>query len=147
VLNAPLWDSTCRTSCGAIGALCEYAAVECCAATATCLDGQTEPTNDVPPCPKCCINGCCNPTETREVTCDDGLDNDCDGFTDCWDSDCFERVCGPGSICLETGCCGWDPCGGCECGYEYTPDCGGVSLTCGLGGCMVTQECVDCRCI
>jgi len=30
----------------------------------------------------------CVPTEPTELSCNDGLDNDCDGFVDCADSDC-----------------------------------------------------------
>jgi hypothetical protein len=30
----------------------------------------------------------CTPTDPTEVSCTDGIDNDCDGNTDCGDSDC-----------------------------------------------------------
>jgi hypothetical protein len=43
----------------------------------TCTDGTKVDT---------CIPG--NPTELAEQSCQDGLDNDCDGQTDCGDSDC-----------------------------------------------------------
>jgi len=37
--------------------------------------------------------------------CDDLMDNDCDGDTDCEDSDCTDgTTCGPGMICCSTGC-------------------------------------------
>jgi hypothetical protein len=32
----------------------------------------------------------CVPGEPAEDVCGDGLDNDCDGLTDCYDSDCFD---------------------------------------------------------
>jgi hypothetical protein len=58
--------------------------------------------------------GACTPTEPTEVSCDDGLDNDCDGLTDNADPDCQ-----PGVDCSDyndaTSCrnvpnnaCRWD---------------------------------------
>ena len=38
--------------------------------------------------PTCKGEASCTPTETPEITCDDGQDNDCDGFTDALDADC-----------------------------------------------------------
>jgi len=40
-------------------------------------------------------SGCtagCTPTETTETTCDDGVDNDCDGLIDCADYNCAGNV-------------------------------------------------------
>ncbi len=50
----------------------------------------------------------CTPTEPSEVSCTDGLDNDCDGAVDCADSDCAaDPSCGGGGCTLgQPG----DPC-------------------------------------
>jgi hypothetical protein len=34
----------------------------------------------------------CEPTGTTETSCNDGFDNDCDGFLDCFDVDCVNHV-------------------------------------------------------
>ncbi|MEA1937304.1 MAG: hypothetical protein U9N04_04310, partial [Patescibacteria group bacterium] len=52
------------------------------------------------------IVGACVSTETPESTCNDGKDNDCDGDTDCDDSDCAaDPACaagpGPETICND----------------------------------------------
>ena len=63
----------------------------------------------------------CTPNEPLELSCTDGIDNDCDGFFDCDDSDCAgDAVCG-GSGCtlaqlgesctLDADCCS-DKCRG-----------------------------------
>ncbi|MFL5346294.1 MAG: hypothetical protein ACJ8AT_16010 [Hyalangium sp.] len=54
-----------------------------------------------------CVAGQC--TKRKEIICDDGLDNDGDGSTDCADSDCNTLPSGPGSTCIggkkaETDC-------------------------------------------
>jgi len=41
----------------------------------------------------------CVPDEVLEQTCDDGVDNDCDGKTDCVDIDCIDN-----SACTATSC-------------------------------------------
>lgn len=48
--------------------------------------GQQDAGNDA--------SGECQATELAETTCADGQDNDCDGFFDCSDSDCYE-LCNP----------------------------------------------------
>jgi hypothetical protein len=42
-----------------------------------------------------------NPPEAQEVTCDDGLDNDCDGSVDCVDEDCLLDVACVGPECTD----------------------------------------------
>ncbi len=40
-----------------------------------------------------------------ETSCDDGVDEDCDGATDCADSDCLGATCDDGSACTEADAC------------------------------------------
>ena len=47
-----------------------------------------------------CIEETCTATETPEVTCNDGVDNDCDGLTDTDDPDCQT-----GGTCNNNGTC------------------------------------------
>jgi hypothetical protein len=50
--------------------------------------------------------GGCIPTENPEVSCSDGLDNDCDGFIDLADSDCQTSCLPRGASCTSnTECC------------------------------------------
>ena len=59
-------------------------------------------------------DGECLPTERYEPqgeeTCNDFLDNDCDGDTDCGDEDCLGRVCEERAIADQ--CCVENSCGG-----------------------------------
>ena len=55
---------------------------ECQSGTQTCDNGQWGE----------CVDEI-GPAEDPEATCDDGLDNDCDGLTDCEDSDCCDDLC------------------------------------------------------
>ena len=64
----------------------------------TCTDGTVGDT---------CVPG--QPTESPEVSCTDGLDNDCDGATDAADTDCSAppMTCGDytsGKDCKDNGC-------------------------------------------
>ncbi len=54
--------------------------------------------------------GECEPTEATESTCDDGVDNDCDGFVDGNDSDCEANQCLPvdESCTDDAECCSGD---------------------------------------
>jgi hypothetical protein len=48
----------------------------------------------------------CEPTEDPELTCDDGLDNDCDDLFDCDDPDCdADPACAPPAVCDNDGVC------------------------------------------
>ena len=57
--------------------------------------------------PSSCGGGGCTPTETNEVSCNDGLDNDCDGLVDADDPDCQGGQCTPvGGACVnDSECC------------------------------------------
>ncbi len=61
--------------------------------------------------------------------CDDGIDNDCDGATDCGDSDCAEDP-----ACSCEGSCGGSAPGGCYCDEDcigYGDCCADVCDACG----------------
>ncbi|MCB1033095.1 MAG: M36 family metallopeptidase [Acidobacteria bacterium] len=55
----------------------------------------------------------CVPTETTEMSCNDGIDNDCDGDIDSADSDCGGGGCFPlGASCTSNGQCCSNKCKG-----------------------------------
>jgi Zn-dependent metalloprotease len=54
----------------------------------------------------------CTPTEPSEVTCNDGLDNDCDGFVDGADPDCATGCSPVGAACVNDGDCCSNKCKG-----------------------------------
>ncbi len=64
--------------------------------------------------------GSCNPTEPVELSCNDGVDNDCNGFVDCDDASCSsDPACGggctlgqPGDFCSVDGDCCSNKCRG-----------------------------------
>ncbi len=65
----------------------------------------------------------CTVNEDPEATCDDGLDNDCDGFFDCDDSDCAgDAACQTAGACDDDGVC--DAGEDCE---SCPVDCAGVT--------------------
>jgi hypothetical protein len=81
----------------------------------------------------------CGPPAASETLCDDGLDDDCDGFTDCVDSDCDPDPVCAGVVCdgdwvCETGensCDCWVDCGPPpvqeqDCGNGVDEDCDGL---------------------
>ena len=70
-------DPDCQTACTPTGDACSTAS-ECC--SGNCKGGRGKR--------RCRGEVTCTPTESPELTCDDGVDNDCDGFTDVLDSDC-----------------------------------------------------------
>ena len=63
-----------------------------------CGDGNCDPDEDQCDCP-----GDCGAPPATESNCTDGVDNDCDGFTDLYDSDC---ACGvTGAPCTSNADC------------------------------------------
>jgi hypothetical protein len=84
----------------------------------------------------------CTSTEPTEVTCDDGIDNDCDTAVDCADPDCSaDPFCDPGNLIEFPFCFDGldnDNDGLTDCADRT--DCDGVSdtSTCGVGVCAAT---------
>ncbi len=82
--------------------------------------------------------GSCEPSDVAETitTCGDGIDNDCDGQTDCGDTDCISIDCAALGYTCGDGIP--HPCGGSavlncndgQNGDETGPDCGGDPVTC-----------------
>ncbi|MGC4116902.1 MAG: hypothetical protein QM765_20535 [Myxococcales bacterium] len=57
-----------------------------------------------------CAQGACVACPAHEMVCGDGSDDDCDGQTDCADSDCETMDCGASKAC-KAGTCADEPCG------------------------------------
>jgi hypothetical protein len=115
----------------------------CCGA-GVCPYGEDAESYD---CVHCCRNGaCCSVTEATEATCGDGLDNDCDEYVDCDDTNCIGRSCGGSNVCIELSCCAPEPaaCASCECGWYWSPECS-ASYSC--GNCPIGWSCDDCHCV
>jgi hypothetical protein len=93
------------------------------------------------------------PTEDPEVTCGDGLDNDCDGLTDADDSDCqadctaiMDR-----NVCRNTSGCEWvgGKNGTCQYAVPCDPTEPGMEMTCDDGAdndCDGVIDCADTDC-
>ncbi len=68
-----------------------------------------------------------SPTENQEVTCNDGLDNDCDGYVDSADTNCQPGSCGDGVCNTATENC--SNCKDCNCAANETCE-SGVCTSC-----------------
>ncbi|MFQ5717960.1 MAG: S8 family serine peptidase [Acidobacteriota bacterium] len=103
--------------------------------TAVCGDGICAASEDACGCPADC--GAPAPSETL---CSDGLDNDCDGFTDCADFECSaDPACGP--ACGDGVCNGVEDCNTCS------ADCpASGTAACGNGICEAAdgEDCASC---
>ncbi len=105
--------------------------------------------------PSCAGGGGCTPTETTELTCDDGLDNDCDGAIDCADSDCAsDPACGGGCTpteptemtCndgLDNDCDGFVDCADSDCAAD--PACAPACSPKGAS-CVSNSDCCSNKC-
>jgi FtsP/CotA-like multicopper oxidase with cupredoxin domain len=96
-----------------------------CSAITNKDDCNADPTCEWQGSPKngtCVDVSTCTVTEDPEATCDDGLDNDCDGLFDCDDSDCTGDPACPTGVCDNDGIC--DPSEDCE---SCPSDCDGVT--------------------
>jgi hypothetical protein len=68
-----------------------------CGAAAFCGDDNCDPGEDICSCP-----ADCGSPPANESTCNDGIDDDCDGATDCDDTDCgADPSCAV--TCLDSG--------------------------------------------
>lgn len=85
-----------------------------------CGDSTCNPTEDSCNCAADC--GAPAVSETGDTDCADGVDNDCDGQTDCDDSEC-----GPATPCLSY--CGDSTCDVGEDACNCSTDCGAAPLT------------------
>jgi len=103
-----------------------------------------------------------SPTENPEATCDDSLDNDCDGFTDAADTDCGSMSCSSyndKATCVNDPLCVWSGSpknGSCQdapvcvptastevgqCGDGIDNDCDGVTDCADSTDCGTAPEC------
>jgi hypothetical protein len=73
-----------------------------------CGDGTCDPGED-----QCNCSDDCGVPPSSESTCDDGLDEDCDGYTDCLDIDCDGDPACPTSDCGNGICDPGEDCGTC----------------------------------
>lgn len=73
-----------------------------------------------------CALGACSEVETA---CDDGVDDDCDGSTDCADPDCLDETCDDGSACTTSDVCTGDG------------TCAGSAITCDDGEACTADSC------
>jgi sialate O-acetylesterase len=78
-----------------------------------CGDGTCNPGESSCGCPEDC-----GPPASTESSCSDGIDNDCDGFTDCLDSECSEDP------ACEVSYCGDETCDPDEDQCNCSDDCG-----------------------
>ena len=127
-----------------------------------CGDDTCDPGEDACSCP-----GDCGYPPTSEFICGDGVDEDCDGQTDCDDADCFGdyncSVCGDGmcdayeDTCACPDDCGSPPTTELSCGDGGDEDCDGlvdcsdpdcsgdpVCSYCGDGTCDPTEDTCSC---
>ncbi len=82
------------------------------------------------------------PEDGRELSCDDGFDNDCDGLSDCQDPDCAAQTCGAnGKTCNAQKSCVCGGNGGAAQTAETTCNDGADNDCDGLVDCAET----DCR--
>ena len=79
---------------------------------ATCGDATCDTGEDPCTCPDDC--GVVTASEVSGATCTDGIDNDCDGLTDCDDADCgADAACVP-AVCGNGTCEPGETCGSCS---------------------------------
>ena len=99
---------------------------------AVCPDGACNGGEDQCSCPQDCGS-----PPAAETSCADGLDEDCDGLTDCDDGDCTGD---PACVCVVNGVCeAGEDCDNCP------ADCfSGTGASCGNGICEIADG-EDCR--
>jgi hypothetical protein len=136
----------CRTESNSVGT-CQQGVCVCVESAEVCSDGADNDCDGLTDCDDddcdgeicdadlglTCSGGAesscsvCPGGELKEVSCDDGLDNDCDGAVDCADTDCDGKICGDGGLTCKNGGCA---CGGgtteANCGDGIDDDCDGL---------------------
>ena len=143
-----------------LAGFCDPATGQCAATPVSCDDSNVCTDDSCDPAIGCVHVPTANPPQAHETFCNDGVDNDCDGFTDGADSDCTP-ACGPGfhecgGACVNnnsTSSCGasctpctppanaTSSCDGTTCGFACNPgflSCGGVCVpndTANCGAC------------
>jgi hypothetical protein len=106
-------DGACNTG---LPGICSAGTLTCTGGAEQCVQDNQPVTEDVASgnCGDELDNDCDGLTDTdpecvvvgKEVNCFDGIDNDDDGATDCVDTDCYNAVGGPQTICGVGACAG-----------------------------------------
>jgi hypothetical protein len=155
---------TCTSSDQCHAAFCD-AQGQCGTTPVNCDDSNVCTDDSCDPVAGCVSTHTSNPPEQHEVSCSDGLDNDCDGFVDVADPDCPQQcTCphcaaaspGPGGACVVQQCdTGWAQCdgdfaNGCEVNITSDPlNCGSCGNVCqfphAAGGCS-NRQCTVAAC-
>jgi len=112
-----------------------------CGAPPFCGDATCDPGED-----SCSCSQDCGAPPVTETNCTDGVDNDCDGFTDCIDANCSADPACAAPFCGDATCdLGEDPC-------SCSQDCGAppvteISCTDGVDNdCDGLMDCADADC-
>ena len=152
-------DADCRTDAACVTPHCSLGTCLFAPIDSKCKPGQTcdVARGCVPP-----ETGSCTPTSSTEVSCNDGVDDDCDGKIDCLDTDCEAKPCEDGDKCTEGEVCGALACKGgkaksCDDGNACTDDtcdpktgCANAKKTGGAcedgNPCTVNDTCTDGAC-
>jgi hypothetical protein len=142
-------DPDCQARGGNLGRVCDVALSLTCSAP----DGAGNAT----------CSYCPGQQTSGESSCNDQVDNDCDGFVDCEDDSCADQVCGianrscdpttklcacPTGLTTETACgdgadedCdGQTDCADPDCQLAGGQSCGAFGLRCGADGCACPGE-------
>jgi hypothetical protein len=79
----------CAVANACLAGFCDAATGACGTTPVSCDDGNVCTDDSCDPVSGCVSHPTANPPEGSEISCTDGVDNDCDGAIDSTDSDCF----------------------------------------------------------